>query len=60
MKLHSGHLRSCLNLAEGVGSIQEVGMYENDFIKVAGVTDDGKEFYVSINILDNKEEKEDA
>jgi hypothetical protein len=60
MKLHSGHLRSCLNLAEGIGSITEANLHDNDFIKVAGVTDDGREFYVSINILDKKEEKEDA
>lgn len=59
MKLHSGHLRSSLNLAEGIGSITEAKLFDNDFIKVAGVTDDGREFYVSINILDKKEEKED-
>lgn len=49
-----------IKVAEWCGTVKEANMFTNDFMKVQGVTDDGREFYVALNILDKKEEKKDA
>ena len=57
MKLTTHNLRSCLTLAETIGSVKEAHMYDAHFISVEGVTTDGDQFTVTLNL---KEEKEDA
>lgn len=46
-----------IKVAEWVGTVNRASMHSEDFMIVEGTTADGREFYVSLNI---KEEKENA
>ena len=47
-------------VAELVGSVDRANMHGENFMLVEGTTADGREFHVSLNVMDKKEEKEDG
>ena len=57
MKLTSGTLRLCMELAERIGTVIDAHMYGNSFISVDGESNDGKEFSIALRI---KEEEKNA
>ena len=49
-----------LNVAHWVGNIDRANMHSEDFMIIEGTTADGREFHVSLNIQNTKEEKKDG
>lgn len=45
-----------IKIAEWVGTVNRANMHSDDFMLIEGITDDGREFHVSLNIQDKKEE----
>lgn len=49
-----------IKVAECVGTVNRANMHSEDFLHVEGTTADGREFYVTLNVQDKKEEKKDG
>ena len=58
--MRSTILKTLMTIAEQVGTIKRVNMYNDDFLSVEGTTADGRDFYVTLNVHDKEEDKTDG
>ena len=58
--MRSTILKTLMTIAEQVGTIKRVNMYSDDFLSVEGITADGRDFYVTLNVHDKEEVKTDG
>ncbi len=55
--MRSAIFKALIKIAELIGTVARANMHSGDFMMVEGVTRDGREFYVSLNV---KEGEKDA
>ena len=58
--MRSTILKTLIAIAEQVGTVKRVNMHNEDFLNVEGTTADGRDFYVTLNVLDKKEDQTDG
>ena len=49
-----------IKIAEWVGTVNRANMHSDDFMLIEGTTDDGREFHVTLNVMEKKEDKKDG